>query len=405
MQINKEHLLSVIEDWSFWAQDPPISVTRDALSKLSVAQTDLVYVLQGVRRSGKSTCLAQVMSHFSLDRTACFYINFEDPRLSDCLDFLLLESVVDVIHAEFPQNKRFYFFFDEIQSVQGWEKWFHRKLARTSNDIFIITGSNAALLHGDLSTALTGRHLTTELFPFSYSEYQAATSNKTVEAYLQTGGFPRAVTFPEPERLLREYFTDIIERDVRRHTTAQSLTLTQLVKLVFESAGSELSARRLAKTFGIAPETVGVYLDACERAYIILKCPFFSYSERQRVVRNKKYYPIDTGLRKAIITRGGIDKGKDLETAVFLHLRRAFREVFYWRNKGEVDFVVVEGTSVIPIQVSWEGAQQQHLNALGEWREAFPHACSALFIDRSNVEEFFRGPREWVLQGKVCHEN
>jgi uncharacterized protein len=248
MQISKEHLLTVIKEWSFWSEDPPISVPREAVSKLSVEQSDLVYVLQGVRRFGKSTCLAQVISHFSLDPKTCFCVNFEDPRLSDCLDFSLLESIVKVIHTKLPEKERYYFFFDEIQSVQGWEKWFHTKLARPSKDAFIITGSNAALLQGDLSTALTGRHLTTELFPFSYPEYQTAILHKTVEDYLKAGGFPRAVTFAEPQRLLREYFTDIIERDVRRHTTAQSLTLTQLVKLVFESAGSELSARRLAKT-------------------------------------------------------------------------------------------------------------------------------------------------------------
>lgn len=389
--IEKNELHTVLNDWNYWDKTPPFSIPRNILNKPVRLLPDLALVIQGVRRCGKSTLMTQIMSRLGLDPADCVFVNFEDPRLSDHLDYHLLDEVISISESRRPGGK-LCFFLDEVQNVAHWQKWLHSRLERPGRHCFAVTGSNASLLSGDFATALTGRHITIELFPFEFSEYQAAKPHGSITGYLNDGGFPRVLVYPEPEVLLREYFTDIIERDVRRHVAVRStLILTQLVKAVFESAASEISQRNLAKMLGITPDTVKTYLDACEAAYILLPCPYFTFSERQRSARNKKYYPIDLGLRKAIITRGGGDFGKDLETAVFHHLRKKYGRVFYWRQKGEIDFVVQEGRRILPFQVSWSGEQERHRQAAREFRQAYPQADSLTFVTAETLENFLEG--------------
>ena len=386
--IDKVSLEQVLIDWNYWKKPPPVSIPRTILQEPFHLEPDLVLVVQGVRRCGKSTLLAQMVKTLKLDFQDCFFINFEDPRLSGHLDYELLDAIVSFAQDQ-RKTPKLTFFFDEIQNVANWQKWLHKKLERPGKNSFVITGSNAALLSGELASALTGRHLTLELFPFDFHEYQSAKSKNSFSDYLQEGGFPRTLDYREPQKLLREYFSDIIERDVRSHVSARStLLLTQLVKAVFESAGSELSLRNLSKTLGITADTVKTYLDACEAAYIILPCPYFTFSERQRVVRNKKYYPIDLGLRKAVITKTGMDYGKDLETVVFHHLRKKYKDVFYWRQKGEVDFVVQEGRDILGFHVSWEGEKERHKRASEEFQAAFPQSKEIKMITKETVLNF-----------------
>lgn len=397
--MKNDMLAEVISDWSFFSTEPPSSIPREVLPHIPAPLPDLVSVIQGVRRCGKSTLLAQIMSHFQLPQSQCFFINFEDPRLVDQLNPSLLDDICAVGASRYPNSDRLYYFFDEIQNVEAWPKWFHRKLERPRNEFFLVSGSNAALLSGKIASSLTGRHLTTELFPFSFSEFARANSvDSTLEEFLQRGGFPRAVTFENPAQLLRQYVTDIVERDVRRNLEISSSTvIMHLVKLVFESLGSEMSQRSLARTLGISPDTVGTYLDACEAAYLIICCPYFTYSEKQRLVRNRKYYPIDVGLRQALVGAGRVDNGKLLETMVFLHLRRYFTEVSYWRGEREVDFVITmpngaagsstRGRSIVPIQVSWDGVKPRQLRAFQEFKEHFPESADGIIIDRDNCLE------------------
>jgi len=148
-------------------------------------------------------------------------------------------------------------------------------------------------------------------------------------------------------------FDFIVERDVRERVGARSSApLKQLAQMVLKSAASELSIRRAAAAIGVAHDTATLYLEAPEGAYMVLSCPFFAWSERERAARPRKYYPIDTGPRRSLVTRAGDDVGKHLECATFLALRRRFRDVYYWRGRGEVDFVVLDEGRPRPILVS-----------------------------------------------------
>ena len=332
------------------------------------------------------------MAQRHLDPQLCFFINFEDPRLIGTLDHRLLDTIVAFAKGRSSEHVLQYFFFDEIQQVANWEKWLHTQVERPKNRCFIITGSNSSLLSGDLATAMTGRHFSIELFPFDYLEYLKACPDSDIDNYMRHGGFPRALAFPTPTKLLQEYFRDIIARDIQRHVSARNpQILTQLVKLVYETTASEASQRSLARTLGTTADTVGQYLSACEAAYAILPCPFFTFSQRQRLARNRKYYPIDLGLRNAVISRGGDDRGKRLETLVFHELRRRHQHVYYWKGRGEVDFIVQNETGLIPYQVSWDGPKSRHYQALAEFQQAYPRAAPPIMVSRDNVESFLAG--------------
>jgi len=283
-----------------------------------------------------------------------------------------------------------YYFFDEIQEVQEWEKWLHSVLERDRRSHFFITGSNASLLSGDLSSSLTGRHRTAELFPFDLPEAHKIDPTLTREQFLAIGGFPKAVLTTDSTELLQQYFRDIVERDIANHIGVRSVApLLQTIKMVFESCGSEISLRKIAGACGISPDTVSVYLKAAEAAYLLFECPYFAYSARKQSVRNKKYYPIDTGLRHAVVVSSGNDRGKSLETAAFLALKRSYREVFYWKQKGEVDFVVISNGKPLPIQITWDEPLPRHEQSLNEFYEFFPNAHEALIVTQHDLDDAF----------------
>ena len=373
-------VLQVASTWSFWDEPIPASVPRRI--DLPEALSDSVcLVIQGVRRCGKSTLLRQLIDRYDLDKRHCAFLNFEDPRLSNALAHPVLDELVTRFRERHSDTDRLYFFLDEVQAVEGWERWLRSRMERPQGNVFVITGSNASLLSGELGSSLTGRHLTVELFPFDLSEAQVARSKVTVESFLDHGGFPEPLRSPDADRLLRQYFHDIVERDIRERVAARSSRpIRQVIQMVYESAGSEISLRRIAGSTGVAIETAGGYLEAAENAYLLFRVPYFAYSERKRSHRNAKYYPVDTGLRRVVVTPSGRDRGKALESAVHLALRRCYGQVCYWRGKGEVDFVVEHHGRVTPYQVTWDAPTPRHEAALAEFYEAFPRAEEAVFV-------------------------
>ncbi len=383
-----QSLIEILGDWSFWDKPPSSGLTRQLILPEKL-HTDLVLIIQGVRRGGKSTLLSQLPKHYDIPLIHCYYCNFEDPRLINDLDYTLLNRIIALARNKIPKDKPCYFFLDEIQNVQEWEKWMHTQLERPKNNYFILTGSNSRLLSGEFATALTGRHITLELFPFSFSEYKALFPKKNLENYFISGGFPRALTFEQPYQLLQEYFNDIILRDVLKRVHARSPdAIKQVAKMTFESCGSELSYRKIAAITGSTVDTVKSYLEACEDAYLLFACPYFAFSEKKQLSKQKKYYPIDSGMRYAITNVTGRDLGKSLELNVFLRLKQMYEQVFYWQEsrKGEVDFVGIKGNTIVPYQVTWEGIQPRHEKALQYFYENFSQANEAVFITRDNAD-------------------
>ena len=388
--INLENLENILAQWSFWDSTPKRSITRQIKLPKNLSD-DLVLIIQGVRRCGKSTLLTQIPEHYDLPMQNCFFCNFEDPRLPKDADNNLLDKIVTIARKKIKKNQKCYFFFDEIQHVLSWEKWLHVQLERPQKNYFIITGSNSALLSGEFGSSLTGRHITLELFPFSIKEYKKLLPKNNFENYLNSGGFPRAIIADNPTQLLQDYFNDIIFRDVMRRVNARSVeSIRQVIKMAFESCGSELSYRKIAAVSGISVDTVKTYLEACEYAYLIFPCHFFAFSEKKRLAKQKKYYAIDTALRKSIISTSNRDLGKNLESLVFLHLKKHSEQVYYWQetHKGEVDFVTVNKNIITPYQVTLKEPEQRHYKALDSFYSHFPQAEEAVFINSGNAEDF-----------------
>ncbi|MFM7521499.1 MAG: ATP-binding protein [Planctomycetota bacterium] len=392
--MDKALLLSIAADWSHWDSPPKPTVPRSIELPRELVP-GVALVIQGVRRCGKSTLLEQLMERYGLDRSKCLFINFEDPRLTQTLDHTLLDGLVGAFEAD--RGHGCTYLLDEVQWVEGWQRWLRAQLDRARHRRFVVTGSNAGLLAGEIGSSLTGRHHTVELFPFDLGEYRAVKPGATVEDYLAAGGFPATVSSPDHDRLLRGYFHDIVERDIRERVGARSsMPLRRLVQMLFESAGAETSLRRLAAALGMSVDTTALYADATENAYLALGCPYFAWSERKRLVRNRKYYPVDTGLRRASITTAGHDRGKQLECAVFLLLRRRFGEVWYWRGDGEIDFVVEHRGRPTPVQVTWDTVGERARRAVDEFQAAHPTAGEAVFV---TAESFAAGVPELPAPG------
>ena len=379
-------LQQILDDWAGWSVQIADTVPRGLVDRC-VLTPEVVTVIQGVRRCGKSTLLRQLMVANNIAEKQAVFINFEDPRLLNQLDTTLLDQLYAL--ATEGNRKRLTFFLDEIQNVVNWQRWLNTRLEMKSGHCFVVTGSNSQLLGGELASSLTGRHLRHELFPFDIAEFRQREQPGDLEQFIRRGGFPAVLDFPQPEKLLQQYFLDIVEKDIRERVSAKtSRPLQAMARMVLESVGSELSLRRIAGAIQLSPETVSHYLQACEDAYLLFSCHFFAYSEAKRVRHNRKYYAVDTGLRRAVSARSGLDMGKDFENLVYLVLRRTTADISYWKGRGEVDFVVNTQRGVTPIQVTYGEPQPRHEEALDEFFQQFPNSSDPIYVTPENFDTF-----------------
>lgn len=304
-------------------------------------------IITGVRRCGKSTLMQQINK--SLPGNT-IYVNFEDPRLVgfDLTDFNRLHKISRDRETEI-------FLFDEIQIIDKWENFV--RFALDEGYRVFITGSNAKMLSIELGTKLTGRHITRELFPFSYSEYLAFTDEKqgpeSADSYMRTGGFPEMLKTEEQEVLMR-VFQDIIIRDVAvRFGIRNTSSLQQLAVWLISNIGKPVTGNSLKKIFDIgSSSSIMDYISYFSDAYLFFFVPIFSYSHKVQMVNARKVYAIDTGLVRTNSRAFTRDEGRMLENMVFLQLRRLHQEIFYFKQKKECDFIVCEkGKPVALIQV------------------------------------------------------
>ena len=297
--------------------------------------------ITGVRRCGKSTVMRQRMRGKD---EPWFYVNFESPLLSqfELRDTLRLDALIEKSGAR-------RLFFDEVDQFEGWEKYVRQKLDESFH--VCVSGSNASLLEGELGTKLTGRHVTKELFPFSYAEYlrftgQKATRESTL-AYQQDGGFPRYLQTRE-DVVLQELFDDIVYRDVIVHNKIRDVAaVRELTAYLVENIGCRFTSTRMLKPLGVSSaSTVSQWCDWIEKAYLFFFVPIFSDSEKARLLNPKKVYCVDTGLEYAVSSSRIPNDGARFENMVYLALRRKYRDISYFDDEGECDFIVRERHAV-----------------------------------------------------------
>lgn len=345
-----------------------------------------VTVITGVRRCGKSFLLKQAMSTVKKK----IFLNFEDIRV-DGFSFSDFNKVEKIALDEGIK----YLVFDEIQSIEGWEKYV--RSAHDKGFHIYITGSNASMLSRELGTRLTGRHIQKELFPFSFSEFLSLRKKKgnpsTLKEYLFNGGFPEYL-LEENSEFLRTLLRDIVVRDTAvRRGIRNEHTLLQLALYLMSNVGKEVSYNNLSNTLEI--KSVRTTIDYCNylnESYLFDFVSMFSFSTRKQIANPKKAYSVDTGMARASSLSFSEDSGRMLENAVYLKLRRSGKNIFYFRDvKSECDFIVKDNERVVSaIQVCWElndDNLKRELNGLKHAMEA-TKARNGYIVSFDQEDEF-----------------
>lgn len=320
---------------------------KDSLQRSKLGEIELspnyIVIITGIRRCGKSTLMYQLAEKEDQSKS---WFNFEDSRVFgfEVSDFHKLREVFN--------EKNTHYYFDEIQNVESWEV-FIRELHEEENTI-CITGSNASMLSKELGTKLTGRNIQIELFPFSYKEYcsfrKLERNPKSYASYLEEGGFPDYLKNKQKE-YLQQLFRDIIYRDIIvRYGIRNAKVMIEIALFLISNSAKEYSLNNIRKAFGVgSTNSVANYVQWLEDAYMLFSIPRFSWSLKSVSVNPKKVYTVDTGFANANSLSFTNDVGRLFENSIFLELRRNHKEIYYFREKGECDFIVKQGKEILHV--------------------------------------------------------
>ena len=371
--IRKEIFSSIIAD--FQSKPLPLLWERELVVPID---TGKIITLSGVRRSGKTFHLFKIMQKL-IDRKVSIekivYINFEDERLD--ISVKDMDDLLQAYRELYPDTNlsEVYFFFDEIQEVDGWEKFVIRVYNTISKHIFV-TGSNAKMLSREIATSLRGRTITYQVFPLSFSEYLRikspniklyTTAGKAKAAsvfkkFIKNGGFPEIIGQKSNIRhkILQEYFNTMVLRDIiERYQISSVKILKYFCKRLIASSGGELSINKIyneLKTLGykIGKDTLYQYLDYVESVYLVRTIEKHTHSVVKSEMAQKKVYVIDPGMGSALDYKLSKDLGKLLETTVALDLQKKGFDIAYQSNGFECDFVIRKNGDVQNVmQVAW----------------------------------------------------
>ena len=322
----------------------------------------------GVRRSGKSTYMHQIISRLLKDgisRENILFINFFDDRLHN-LATAGLNSITEAFFSIYPEKKStetVYCFFDEIQSYDGWESFVDR-IMRTEKCEVYITGSSAKMLSKEIATQMRGRALSWEMFPFSFEEYldyrgikytEAITSKKRLniikafENYWECGGFPEVLGLEKSLRIKihQEYFHAVLFRDlVERHDISHPRAIVDLAHQLIDNTASLYTINKMTgtlKSLGhkVPKTSVSSYIDWFEDAYFLFSVRLHDASTKRSKANPKKIYCIDHSLVSSVSSGILVNSGHLLENLVFASLRRLTQDIFYYKTGTgkEVDFI------------------------------------------------------------------
>jgi predicted AAA+ superfamily ATPase len=393
--MKKELLKLIVRDFQV---SPLPKLNRRALEV--PLDTGKIVTLVGVRRSGKTSYLFNLIEDLlsrGVPMTRILYINFEDERLD--LNTEELDLLLQAYQELYPDIdiEGCWFFFDEIQNIAGWDKFIRRVYDKGTRNIFI-TGSNARFLSSEIATSLRGRTVSYEVFPLSFREYlsfkgitvdlhssnSVALINHHLADYLRHGGFPEVINYDDGlrNRVLQEYFNVMIYRDLlERYEIKNIPALKFFLKRLMSSATKQMSVNKIynelkSSGFKIGKNQLYENLEACQNIYLALVLRKHTKSLVERELGEKKIYAIDIGLLNALDYKFSDDTGKALEQTVFLELKRRGKEVYFFKEKTECDFIVKHGFEVteaiqVTATLSDEKTRKRELRGLLECCNSF----------------------------------
>lgn len=338
-----------------------------------------IVTVTGPRRSGKSATLelmAQSLKFSGIKPTQILYINFEDERLN--IRQQDLDTLLQVFAEMYPNQdlSTCYFLFDEIQNVEGWEKFVRRVYDSVSYHVYI-TGSNSKLLSTEIATELRGRTLTFELLTLSFNEYlrfkkfendqqdtaSLAKNQSYFMQFVQEGGFPEVALLPETfhKNMLQDYFNVMMYRDmVERYNFTNLSVLKYFLKRMYESVGKPLSVNKIyhdlkSQNYNVSKNSLYEFLEAAQAIYMCVEANKFHASILKQELSEKKYYAIDNGLLQALTYDFKDNFGLLFENMIFLELRKYGYKCYYYKDKKECDLVIqLPNGDLLPAQVCFD---------------------------------------------------
>lgn len=346
--------------------------------------TDLIKVLTGIRRSGKSILLkllVEEIKKMGINSKQIITLNFEDIKNKR---LCIAESLNDFILSEAKKGEKNYLFLDEIQEVENWEKVINSlRIQEEYNFDIFITGSNAKLLSGELATYLAGRYVEFKIFPFSFSEFYVAleeqqennkiTKDEAFKQYIKFGGMPflynLKFNYPASMQYLADIYSSIILKDITQRNKIRDIDLLErIIKYILANIGNTFSANSLVKFFKsenrkVAIDTILNYIKFCEEAMLIYRVERYDLLGKKILTINEKYYIADHGIREAILESNERDINQVFENIIHLELlRRGYKVKIGKINELEIDFICEKNSNEkIYIQVAYLLASEETL--------------------------------------------
>ena len=335
---------------------------------IEVKDLNLIKVITGVRRCGKSTLLLQYKDYLlenGIKDSDILYMSFESAEWYEIKDY---KDLYNYIKSKY-YDKKVYLLLDEVQNVEDWEKAVNSLLVYINCDIYI-TGSNAYLLSSELTTLLAGRVYTINMYPFSFSEYLQINNNTNSQDkyqlfndYLKYGGMPMLINMKDNERLKTNYLADIkdvvLKKDIiARNKIKDVIFLDNLLRYMSTVIGTLINPSFISDFMkkngsNIDNETVDKYLKMIENAYFIYRVPRYELKGKQLLKTQGKYYFVDNGLKNVLAGFSSYDTGSSYENIVYMELLRRGYEVYVGKyNDLEIDFVAVSPNEKIYYQVT-----------------------------------------------------
>ncbi len=380
---------------------------------------DLIKVITGIRRCGKSTLFQLFIDYLKstgINNEQIISINLEDADYN----FEDYKQLYDYIKEKMDSKKKYYVFLDEVQNVPMFQKAVDSLYIKKNVDVYI-TGSNAYLLSGELATLLSGRYIEIKMLPLSFKEYVSAFDDNNYQQlflnYMKNGGMPGNISIIKSnpndlDKYLDGIFSTIVYKDIMaRNNINDKMLLESVLKFIFDSIGSPISTKKISDTLtskgmSTSNHTVEKYITAFVESFLIYKAERFDVKGKNLLARDYKYYVVDQGLRSYLLgKKADNDMGHILENIVYLELlRRGYRVYVGKVDDLEVDFVAESRDGLKYFQVALtvrdEKVLERELRSLQKTGDHYPKYLLTLDMD---LESDYDGITkinvvDWLLQ-------
>jgi len=427
--ISKSELIKILNFWNYWDKNVNGIKQRQFYENQlkKIRNSKEIIVIKGIRRGGKSSLLNLEIKNLkkTIPNQNILFVNFEEPKFMEFLNIDFLDYIYET-YLEFLEPKgKLYIFLDEIQNIKGWEKWVLRMYEKTEHQIYV-TGSSSKLLSSEFSTVLSGRNLSIEIFPLSFSEFlffkglklnfkmdlltNEIKIKKLFKEYLLFGGFPKITELKndfQKKNELISYYDSIIFKDIsKRHNICNISELKNLNYYLISNIGKLYSVNNLKKLNLGSYDTIKKYIKYFKEIYLLFELSKFDYSLKKQLVNPKKIYCIDTGFVNTVSFKFSEDIGRLLENLVFVELKRRNLEIYYHNNKKECDFIIKQDLKIIEvIQVTYslndEQTKKREFEGLIDAMKTY-NLNNGLILteDEEDEEKIIIGEREYNIKIK-----